>query len=297
MATKEISSKQYVDYNINDINISNTFKELMLTAVGSESALSIAVDKVKTLKAEGYLTEEEMASIISKLFQETIPSVTQNAMNMAYQIEVQNRNGKYEINKLIEDTLLTSEQRDLTVAQNISTVAGSEVNENQAKEIQRKSASELWLSIGKLVKEYNLTSVPTDLNTILPASSFGSDSIPDVQKAKILKDIDLETKQIEKLSKDIEVETANITNISANTDLINAKIDKEYGENGLVYYQTLHTQRQIEAFDDNAVQHAVNASSTFMSMLISNGDYSLITQEQADAWNTGIEYLINKGNS
>jgi len=295
MATKEISSKQYVDYNINDINISNTFKELMLTAVGSDSALSIAIDNIKTLKSDGYLTKEEMSSMISKLYQETIPSVTQNAMNMAYQIEVQNRNGKYEINKLIEDTMLTSEQRDLVVAQNISTIAGSEVNENQAKEIQRKSASEFWLSIGKLVKEYNLTSVPTDLDTVLSAQAFGSDSIPDAQKAKLLKDVELETKQIEKLSKDIEVETANISNISANTNLVNAKIEKEYGDNGLVHYQTLFTQRQVEGFDDNAVQHAVNSASTMIGMILSSGNYDAITETDVDKWRDGIEYLINKG--
>jgi len=295
MATKEISSKQYVDYNIEDINISNTFKELMLTAVGSESALAVAVDKIKTLKAEGYLTKEEMASIISRLFQETIPSVTQNAMNMAYQIEVQNRNGKYEINKLIEDTLLTSEQRDLVVAQNLHTTTGSTVNENQADEIKKKATSELWLSIGKLVKEYNLTSVPTDLDTMLTSTSFGSNSIPDAQIKKLLKEVDLESKQIEKLDQDILVEQANVDSINANTSLTNAKIEKEYGENGLIHYQTLHVQRQIKAFDDNAVQHAVNASSAMIGMILSSGNYDAISETDVNTWRDGISYLINEG--
>ena len=157
------STETYTPEVIGDLDVLDTYKELMEASVGDGSVYLRAKETLVSVYAESSMTDQMKASIIAQTISTIATQMTAQAMQGAIQIAKENRDGKYILTKLKADTLLTQEQADKAAADNL--LVGAQIASMNADEKIKiytgwKAQAELYRDYG--VSTYNL-SLTTDI--------------------------------------------------------------------------------------------------------------------------------------
>jgi len=269
------------------------YKELMEVSLSDESAFLAAKEIIEDLVSSNELTAREKAEIVSKTVGDIATSITTNAMQLAYQASVEERNAKYVVTKLREDMLLAKGNADrmdkeveLVQAQKDQIAAEIIAAHVRKQEVQLK-----------MLSEYGLTSIPSPTDNIDAANATvkGNNSI-------YAKKINLEDATIYDKWATTYRQNGHLwfnSNGEVLTSVVDAGDPNDELTKGLIYNQSRVAVRQYNGFDDNMRQHVVNASSSMVSMMLANSD-AVDASKIVDAyqkWSTGVEYLNNRGST
>jgi hypothetical protein len=106
------STKLYVPEQVGDLEVYGIYKELMKLSVGQDSVYIKSKETLIDLFENSGISDEVKATMIAQTISTIATSITDNAMKSAIAIAKENREGKYSVTKVREDTLLLQEQRD-----------------------------------------------------------------------------------------------------------------------------------------------------------------------------------------
>ena len=268
---------EYNQVLVNDIDIIKTYKELMEASTGQSSAYLRAKETLIDVYKNTSITDKMKAEIIANTISSIAINITNQAMEMAYKLEKENRDAKYTLTKLKEDTRLTTAQ--------VAKIEADIENADADKDLKIMAG---WKTQGELYRDYGVqTWNYTLLPTILPTNAYATYGTK------------VET---------IKMSQANVYNGYATAyrqnGLVLPAIDSTTGwlttgttgdTTGLSYWQTKVAERQEQGFDDNTRQHVANSSATMVSMLLSSEEAALVDDASAALakWTTAVDYLNN----
>lgn len=267
---------QYNQVLVNDIDIIDTYKKLMEASTGQGSAYLRAKETLVDVYKNTSITDKMKAEIIANTISNISINITNQAMEMAYKLEKENRDAKYNLTKLKEDTRLTTAQ--------VAKIEADIENANADKDLKILAG---WKSQGELYRDYGVhTWDYTLLPTILPTGAYSAYGTK------------VET---------IKMSQANVYNGYATAYRQNGTVLPVIDANGwlttgttgdatgLNYWQTKVAERQEQGFDDNTRQHVANSSATMVSMLLSSEEAALVDDASAALakWTTAVDYLNN----
>lgn len=268
---------QYNQVLVNDLDIIETYKELMAASTGQGSAYLRAKETLVDVYKNSSITDKMKAEIIANTISNISINITNQAMEMAYKLEKENRDASYTLTKLKEDTRLTTAQ-----------VAKIEADIENADADRDNKILAGWKAQGELYRDYGVSTWDyTLLPTVLPVGAYSTYGTK------------VET---------IKMSQANVYNGYATAyrqnGLVLPIIDGTTGwlttgttgdTTGLNYWQTKVAERQEQGFDDNTRQHVANSSATMVSMLLSSEEAALVDDASAALakWTTAVDYLNN----
>lgn len=264
---------QYNQVLVGDLDITETYKKLMVASTGEDS---IYIRMKETLKDEyentSGLTDAQRANALATGLVELMKSISSNAMEMALKIETEKRDAPYVLTKMKEDTRrVTAEvakvEKDIEMADKnlwIGTVTGWKVQ----AEAYRDYGVQTWnqLEETKILPEVAYINYGTKVETL--------------KKAKV----DTYATYANTYRQNGKVNyTINDADGSFNT--------VEWDTHGLTYWQTMVAGRQYQGFDDNQRQHVANSSASMISMLLSTEASGINYSPYLEKWSTAADYL------
>ena len=258
-----------------DLDVKSIFNELMQASTERGSMYLRAKETIIDYVDKGQLDEREKAALVAKHITDLAQSMTAQTLQAAVQIAKENRDAKYTLTKLREDTKLISAQTKKILAD----VDKTDIDTKLGIMAIKKAQSELYTDYG-----VNATMLTTDVENLTSAINF------DARGSKY---------------EAIKMAQANVYNGYATAYRQNGLVsivvdDRGYvttgtmgDDNGINYWQAKVAERQEQGFDDNMRQHVANSSATLVSMLLSAEDPSLSTQAQVvlDKWSAAVNYL------
>lgn len=257
---------------VGNIDITDTYKKLMAASIGEGSVYIKAKETLNDYYATSSgLTDSQRAMMLSQTIAEMAKSITAESMQMALKIETENRDAKYALTKLKEDTRYVTAQiakveKDIELADTskwVSTVAG-------------------WKAQAEIYRDYGIQGWEvTESTKVIPETAYA----------------DYGTK-VETLKK-AKVDTyATYANTYRQNGVVNYTTNEDgsfntvtYDTHGLTYWQTGVAARQTQGFNDNMRQHIVNSSASMISMLLSTEASGIDYSPYLTRWNAAAEYL------
>ena len=273
MATTTVSYNQIAGET--DLEVKSIFNELMQASTERGSMYLRAKETIIDYVDKGELDQREKAALVAKHITELAQSMTAQTLSAAVQVAKENRDAKYTLTKLREDTKLTTAQTQKLLADTDKTVIDNKLGIMAIK----KAQAELYRDYG-----VNVSQLTTAVENLLIASNFDEagtkyESIKMAQ-ANVYNGYATAYRQNGLVSIVTDTKGYVTTGTTADTTGIN-------------YWQAKVAERQEMGFDDNMRQHVANSSATMVSMLLSSEDASLSTQAQTvlDKWSTAVNYL------
>lgn len=273
MATTTVSYNQIAGET--DLDVKSIFNELMQASTERGSMYLRAKETIIDYVEKGQLDEREKAALVAKHITELAQSMTAQTLSAAVQVAKENRDAKYTLTKLREDTKLTTAQTQKLLADTDKTVIDNKLGIMAIK----KAQAELYRDYG-----VNVSQLTTAVENLLIASNFDEagtkyESIKMAQ-ANVYNGYATAYRQNGLVSIVTDTKGYVTTGTTADTTGVN-------------YWQAKVAERQEMGFDDNMRQHVANSSATMVSMLLSSEDASLSTQAQTvlDKWSTAVNYL------
>lgn len=259
---------------VGNIDITETYKSLMIASTGDGSAYLRAKETLNdSLGSMSGLSDNEKAKIIAETISSIAKEVTNSAMQMALKIDTENRDAKYALTKLKEDTRrVTAEiaktEKDIEMADKqllVATVSGWKVQAEAYRDFGVKTWDQL------------------ETVTILPKAAYDDygTKVETLKKAKV----DTYATYSNSFRQNGKVTYTNNTDGSFNT--------VSGTDDGLTYFQSKVAKRQEKGFDDNMRQHVVNASASMISMLLSTEASGIDYKPYQNAWGAAAGYLGN----
>ena len=273
MATTTVSYNQIAGET--DLEVKSIFNELMQASTERGSMYLRAKETIIDYVDKGELDQREKAALVAKHITELAQSMTAQTLSAAVQVAKENRDAKYTLTKLREDTKLTTAQTQKLLADTDKTVIDNKLGIMAIK----KAQAELYRDYG-----VNVSQLTTAVENLLIASNFDEagtkyESIKMAQ-ANVYNGYATAYRQNGLVSIVTDTKGYVTTGTTADTTGIN-------------YWQAKVAERNERGFDDNMRQHVANSSATMVSMLLSSEDASLSTQAQTvlDKWSTAVNYL------
>ena len=273
MVTTTVSYNQIAGET--DLDVKSIFNELMQASTERGSMYLRAKETIVDYVEKGQLDEREKAALVAKHITELAQSMTAQTLSAAVQVAKENRDAKYTLTKLREDTKLTTAQTQKLLADTDKTVIDNKLGIMAIK----KAQAELYRDYG-----VNVSQLTTAVENLLIASNFDEagtkyESIKMAQ-ANVYNGYATAYRQNGLVSIVTDTKGYVTTGTTADTTGIN-------------YWQAKVAERNEQGFDDNMRQHVANSSATMVSMLLSSEDASLSTQAQTvlDKWSTAVNYL------
>ena len=273
MATTTVSYNQIAGET--DLEVKSIFNELMQASTERGSMYLRAKETIIDYVDKGELDQREKAALVAKHITELAQSMTAQTLSAAVQVAKENRDAKYTLTKLREDTKLTTAQTQKLLADTDKTVIDNKLGIMAIK----KAQAELYRDYG-----VNVSQLTTAVENLLIASNFDEagtkyESIKMAQ-ANVYNGYATAYRQNGLVSIVTDTKGYVTTGTTADTTGIN-------------YWQAKVAERNEQGFDDNMRQHVANSSATMVSMLLSSEDASLSTQAQTvlDKWSTAVNYL------
>ena len=258
-----------------DLDVKSVFNELMQASTERGSMYLRAKETIIDYVEKGQLDEREKAALVAKHITELAQSMTTQTLQAAVQVAKENRDAKYTLTKLREDTKLTTAQTQKLLADTDKTDIDTKLGIMAVK----KAQAELYRDYG-----VNVRQLTTAVENLLIASNFDEagtkyESIKMAQ-ANVYNGYATAYRQNGLVS--IVTDNKGYVTTGTTADTI-----------GINYWQAKVAERQEQGFDDNMRQHVANSSATMVSMLLSSEDASLSTQAQTvlDKWSTAVNYL------
>jgi len=260
---------------VNKINIIDTYKELMEASTGQGSAYLHAKETLVDVYKNSSITDKMKAEIIANTISSISINITNQAMEMAYKLEKENRDAEYVLTKLKEDTRLTTAQ--------IVKIESDIENVDADKDLKIMAG---WKAQGELYRDYGVSTWDYGLMpTILPNGAYSAygtkvETIK-MSQANVYNGYATAYRQNGVVLPAIDGATGWLTNATTGD------------ATGLSYWQTQVAERQKKGFDDNTRQHVANSSATMVSMLLSSEEAALVDDASAALakWTTAVDYL------
>lgn len=254
-----------------NLDVTSIYKDLMQTATEVGSIYLKAKETITDYVDKGELDQREKASLLAKHITELATNITSQSLQAAVQIAKENRDAKYALTKVREDTRLVTAQ----VARMEQDAAKTEAEVDAAKTAIKKAQAELY-------RDYGVRSESLGVDaTIAFDDNYGTK----VESLKMAK-----ANMYSTYATTFRQNGVVLPSVDANGYLTHGT---EANDDGSAYWQTRVAQRQRQGFDDNMRQHVVNSSATMVSMLLGTEDASLVTpaQDALDRWKTAAGYL------
>jgi uncharacterized protein YfcZ (UPF0381/DUF406 family) len=272
MATN--SAVTYVQVIEGDLDVIPIYKELMEASTGVNSVYIRTKETLEDMFKNDVIKDPERAGVVSQTLSTIATAITSDAMNAAIKIATENRDAKYVLTKLREDTKLTTAQAAKIEADIAATEKDTDYKIMQGWRVQ----AELYRDFGVNVDGLGLT------NPITPSTSYSDygTKVETLKKAKV----------------DTYATYANSyrTNgkVSYTTNILTGQFDAVSADTyGLTAAQTNVAIRQKEGFDDNMRQHVVNSSASLAGLLLSTEQAALVGEAATviATWNAAANYL------
>lgn len=268
-----MATTQYNQVLVGDLDITETYKKLMVASTGEDS---IYIRMKETLKDEyentSGLTDAQRANALATGLVELMKSISSNAMEMALKIETEKRDAPYVLTKMKEDT------RRVT-----ADVLKTEKEIADADLAMKSRVYAGWKMQAELYRDYGVQAwMQAPTTDIVPEAGY--------------LDYGIKTETIKKAKADIYQGYAAgyRTNgyVSVVTDVDGKLVNTTTADNnGLTAKQTAVSVRQEKGFDDNMRQHVVNSSASMISMLLSTEASGIDYDPYLDRWRAATDYL------
>lgn len=279
------STQTYTKTDLEDLSVVPTFTSLMEAATSKDSLYIKAKESLMEYfdSPTNTLSEREKASMLVQLVSDMTTSITNSAMNTSVAIAKENREGAYQITKLVEDTKLIQEQAD-KLATDRDKVVADIANSEQDKDLK---VIQGWKVQADMVREsgLNLNSMPAITSALLPATSINDSGIKYEQEQQTKIGV------YATLAKSFRDSGLVTWTTDGTTGRVNSITDALPATPGLIKAQTNVAIRQEAGFDDNKLQHAANSSASFMGMLVSAEENEYITADDVALWRSAITSL------
>jgi len=270
MATN--STVTYVPELVGDLEVIPLYKDLMEASTGGRSVYLRAKETLVDLLSTGSLTDEAKATVIAQTISTIATGMSSKALDAAIKIATENRDAKYVLTKLREDTKLTTAQAAKVEADILKAEKDKEVLIMQGWKLQ----GELYRDYG--VNTYNLS--PTTV--IVPELSY--------------MDYGVKVETLKKAKVDTYATYSNTYrtngNVSYTADATTGQFTTVGGDTeGLTVAQTNVAIRQEQGFDDNQRQHVANSSASMIGLLLSTEASGINYDQYLASWTEATSYL------
>ena len=277
------------------LNVEGKFESLVGVAMGANSAYIRAKESMLEYFASANLSEREKADILSKLVGGMASSITGEAMQAAIKIETEDRDAPYALAKVVadvkntqqagkkvfEDTRLTRAEVD-KIRQDIKSAKVEDAVKRAG--VLSKTGIDIIDSAGNAQYSNTVTSVFGDSQSAVITMD---------EVARRSQKVDRYTKLAASYMKDGSFDVTNwsdTVSIGKTTSNLSVTLKDANGNDvtgsvvvpaldGLVGAQTQVAIRNKKGFDDNMLQHAVNASANTYGLLVSSQSPALDTPE------------------
>ena len=265
----------YTQEAIADLDIRDTYKELMEASTGQGSAYLKAKETLQDIFDNDEIDGATKAEVISNTVAQIAVGVTSKAMDTALAIELANRNGVYELTKLKEDTKLVTAQAN-KVAQD-------------DEKAQAETDAIVWDNYKRqasLVRDWGVTAylLNPETDTVVPQIDYISDGTKyqenNMAKASLYTTYAKSFRQDGVVTPVVDMSTGYMTSAAGTLE-------------GQSYWQNEVTERQYKGFDDNMRQHVANSSASMISMLLSTEEAGIDYTPYLSQWNSALTYLNN----
>jgi len=263
---------EYNQVLVGDVDIVETYKKLMAASIGEGSVYLKAKETLNDYYATSSgLTDSQRAMMLSQTIADMAKSITAESMQMALKIDTENRDAKYALTKIKEDTRLTTAQ-----------VAKVEKDIELADTSKWVSIMAGWKAQAEVYRDYGIqTWEATETTKILPETAYTDYGT----KVETLKKAKVDTYATYANAYRQNGVITYTTNIDGSFASVTADTD------GLTYWQKEVAKRQKQGFNDNQRQHVVNSSASMISMLLSTEASGIDYSPYLTQWSTSAAYL------
>lgn len=308
----------YNQVTVTNLNIIETYKSLMEASTGQGSAYLKAKETLTdSLGSMNGLAENEKAKLIADTIVSITKSVTSDAMQMALQIDKENRDAPYALTKLREDTLIVStniEKMNADIAMieastakivvdttmvntNIlkaeAEIAHTEETTKQVVVDNKIKTSQGWKIQAELYRDFGV--LPTGLSTtkdLLISSDYDEDYGTKYEAIRLAKASVYNTyAESSRRSGVIKYTTNTVGDLLTAVPQTGLTINGSTEDIALTYWQTMVAKRQEKGYDDNMRQHVANSSASMISMLLSTEASGIDYDPIMGQWANSIGYL------
>ena len=278
------STVTYTQESINDLDVITIYKDLMKVSTGPDSGYIRAKETLQAILDGGQLKGSEEANMVAQTISGIASSITSSALQAAIEIAKENRNGKYVLTKMREDTLLTQQQREKLAEDTANATKEGALVDQKVKE----SIIDGWVKQAAMEKDSGVTL--DNLPLIDTTTNMTSTMITD-KGMKWEQEQQIKMSVYATLAKSFR-ESGTVTwTVDPGTNKITTITDLAPTAPGLTRQQELVAIRQRQAFDDNKVQHAANSSANMIGLLLSASDSGAITTADVTKWRLAVDEL------
>lgn len=264
---------EYNQVLVGDIDITETYKKLMVASTGQDSIYIKAKETlIDYYTNSSGLTDAQKSTMLSQAIVDMSKEISSSAMQMALKIDTENRDAAYALTKLREDTKRVTAE-----------IAKVEKDTLDADWAIKNRVMAGWKAQAELYRDYGVqTWSQTTTTDIIPQAGYIEYGI--------------KTETIKKAKADLYQGYAtgyrNNGYVSVVLNADGSIAGTTAGDtNGLTAKQTAVAVRQEIAFDDNMRQHVVNSSASLMSTLLATEASGINYTPYLTKWTTAVDYL------
>ena len=266
------STVTYVPELVGDLDVTPLYKEFMEASTGQGSVYIRAKETLVDMFATTTFTAQEKSTVIAQTISSIATGMSAKALDAAIKVATENRDAKYVLTKLREDTKLTTAQ----AAKIEADIAQIEINKDLSTMKGWQIQAELFRDYG--VNSYNLTAI----TPIVPQTAYA--------------DYGVKVETLKKAKVDTYATYANAYrtngNVSYSTDATTGQfVSVSSDSTGLTYAQEKVAIRQEQGFDDNQRQHVANSSASMIGLLLSTEASGIDYDPYLASWNESVSYL------
>ena len=273
-------------------NVEDNFTALMQVATNADSIYQTMMTKIEKIYIDGAevtddkFSTSERAKLISDMAASIVPTITNQAMQVAFQMAKEDRDAIYTYPGLEADVQAKNAQANKT----IEDAKNADMNKN-------KLAHENLLAQASLKRDFGLSNpawLIEDVDSVKPA--YGNDGI------KYFDYLGRAAQTYYTYAKSYRENGSGYVNLNTNNSAFypdystfsrvsESTTTEAQMEAGLTANQTRVQWRVYNGFDDNMAQHAVNASANMVATMFTEEAAADVTCSTLRIWNEGIARL------
>ena len=266
---------------VNDLDVVTTYKKLMGASIGTGSIYLKAKETMLAFLKDSTLKDTEKSAIISEMMVGLTTQITAKTLDSAIALDKLNRDAKYELTKLKEDTKLVTAQ-----------IAKIEKDELDTDWAIKNRVMAGWKVQAELHRDYGVKAWNLNPGT----TTLGVYTVDDVIPMGDYDTYGIKVETIKKAKADIYQGYAQgyrangYVSVVLNSDGSIAN-STAADTNGLTWQQTAVAKRQEQGFEDNKKQHVVNSSASLMSTLLATEASGIDYDPYLLKWSNAVDYL------
>ena len=291
------STQEFTKEVVNKLDSIAIFSDLMVASTTKDSIFIKAKETLQALFDAGSYTEREKSEIIAQTLSQMASSITNSAMQTAFQMSKENRDAPYALAKIVADTKLAQEQADKISEENLlleeerallkakTSLTDEQVLASTAD--RAKTVFEGWRIQGEMFAKNGISVIGQNITVpILTSVAQTNPLASDVVSSETGK-----ANKLSILAGTFRKDGFYTWTTDANKDIAGGTDATPAGWKPLTPAQTAVAIRQEKAFDDNMKQHAANSSANMIGLLLSSENYAVLTEADVERWRVAVNYL------